>query len=738
MKRVELFLMLLLQLSMLLSPTIVSAQTSGSGSSIGAIAQAAQRSNDKSRQALVAVFGQVVNDPLSNGSGGGGDTILAAIFQKTNAALLSIAGVICGWGAFRRVTSAANSGSFFDQAGNSLWAPLRIVWGISSLVPTANGWSLAQLVMLWAASIMGVGTANLAVDAAATALQNGTPLVMSPVMPSTLDAARRLFEVDLCMEGINYGLAEIANTGGSVDSDEYVNLKPTADGGGFALVDGHQTYSCGGATIDASKLSSTQASTSLTDWTTIDVAAVYQAHQNALATMQSTLDESAKAFVKAVLATRQGQQQAVPNTMAAIESAAAAYENTVQAQAGEKVGDMSQLSSQVVSNLQSEGWWMLGTWYQTFAQANTKLSGAISAIATVTAPSISGSSGPVDVWQSAVAAYRVQSASELQGNASTLGTPPSPEQASAGAGSTAAVLQKLFSPGQAVIQKITSMGQDRGQVNPLINFKNIGDGLMMTADMAIIATAGIQAVIEVKNGFSVEGLAARLVNVGTGVGDMMEGVWKAAYPYIFLIILALLMFGVTLSVYLPMVPFVIWFGGIINWLVVVAEGIVASPMWSMAHLGADGEGFGQRSMHGYLFMLNMCVRPFLMVIGFFIGGGVLTVAGTFAGPAFSLAVANAQFNSMTGVFSVLAFLWVFTQMCLAVVHNSFNLILILPDQVINWVGGYASARLGYDAGQVSSGFDQGKDKAGSMHERGSDKVQRAAGRPDATGDGMTQ
>jgi conjugal transfer/type IV secretion protein DotA/TraY len=196
------------------------------------------------------------------------------------------------------------------------------------------------------------------------------------------------------------------------------------------------------------------------------------------------------------------------------------------------------------------------------------------------------------------------------------------------------------------------------------------------------------------------------------------------------------MFGVTLSVYLPMVPFVIWFGGIINWLVVVAEGIVAAPMWSMAHLGAEGEGFGQRSMHGYLFLLNMCVRPFLMVIGFFVGGGVLVVAGTFATAAFSLAVANAQFNSLTGVFSIIGFLWVFTQMCLAVVHNSFNLILILPDQVINWVGGYASARLGYDATSVGKGFEDGKESSGSRHERASDKVQRASGRPDPIGDGM--
>ncbi|TAL89173.1 MAG: hypothetical protein EPN69_14845, partial [Rhodanobacter sp.] len=182
------------------APIPVYAQTA-TGSSLGEIGAAAKRPDDKSREALVAVFGQVVNDPLSGGGAGGGDTLLAAIFQRTNVALMSIAGVIVGWGVFRRVASTAGSGSVFDAQNSSLWMPLRSVWGLASLIPTANGWSIAQLVMLWAASVMGVGTANLTVDAAAAALQNGTPLVMSPVMPQTTALARGVFEADLCMHG---------------------------------------------------------------------------------------------------------------------------------------------------------------------------------------------------------------------------------------------------------------------------------------------------------------------------------------------------------------------------------------------------------------------------------------------------------------------------------------------------------------------------------------------------------
>lgn len=122
-------------------------------------------------------------------------------------------------------------------------------------------------------------------------------------------------------------------------------------------------------------------------------------------------------------------------------------------------------------------------------------------------------------------------------------------------------------------------------------------------------------------------------------------------------------------------------------------------------------------MHGYLFLLNMAVRPFLMVIGFFLGGATLMAVGTFAIPAFELAMANAQANSITGLITILAYLYLFVQMFLALTVRCFNLILLLPDTVLTWVGAQHSAKLGFEADQVHGGFDRGKDKAGGVHEK---------------------
>ena len=109
---------------------------------VSVISDAAQRPNDKARQALVTIFGNVVNNPLSGS--GTPDTIIASAFQVVNAGILVIGGMLATWMMFRKLAQTAHDGSVFDQRKHVLWGPIRLIWGIVSLVPTANGWSLAS------------------------------------------------------------------------------------------------------------------------------------------------------------------------------------------------------------------------------------------------------------------------------------------------------------------------------------------------------------------------------------------------------------------------------------------------------------------------------------------------------------------------------------------------------------------------------------------------------------------
>ncbi|CAJ3536797.1 conjugal transfer/type IV secretion DotA/TraY family protein [Burkholderia pseudomallei] len=652
---------------------------------LGEISQAAARSGDKSRQALITIYGNVVNNPLATGGADGSDTILAGIFQVANGALLVIGALFACYVMFRKVSQTAHDGAVFDREKHTMWGPIRIVWGLAALVPTANGWSLSQLLMLWSASVMGIGVANIGVDAAVAAFNDGKGMVLQPVMPSTNALAHKIFEIELCRHGLNASLAMASSGGGLLPEDSYMQTQATDTG--FVLA--NKSFVCGGANVDPD-LASQPSSTSWLS-STIDVAEVRRAHLQALSSMEKSLSESARQFVNAVTIRTTSGGSTLPDAEIAIQSAAQQYENTVNSMAATKQGNIGELASQLSSSIKEGGWWTLGQWYQTFAAANTKLSDAVAGKATTFSASISGDPGMMTVYTMALNAYQAQ-----QGRATTMHATPLGTQRQDDGGN---ILAKLFSsPGQALTEAITNIndgGESRGQINPLIKMKNLGDHLTGVAEIGLAGYLTAKGLEKTSESFSIAGLASRVADA-SGAISFIKGALDGAGPIIMMIIIAALLLGLGLSTYLPMVPFVIWFGAAVNWLVVVGEGVIAAPLWAITHLGGEGDGFGHKTAHGYIFLLEMMVRPVLMVIGFFLGGAGIIAGGTLLNEGFGIALANAQFDSLTGIGSILAYCTIYFSMCLNLVHSCFNLIFLVPDKVINWVGGVAPAMIGGD------------------------------------------
>ncbi|AIT19557.1 MULTISPECIES: DotA/TraY family protein [pseudomallei group] len=652
---------------------------------LGEISQAAARSGDKSRQALITIYGNVVNNPLATGGADGSDTILAGIFQVANGALLVIGALFACYVMFRKVSQTAHDGAVFDREKHTMWGPIRIVWGLAALVPTANGWSLSQLLMLWSASVMGIGVANIGVDAAVAAFNDGKGMVLQPVMPSTNALAHKIFEIELCRHGLNASLAMASSGGGLLPEDSYMQTQATDTG--FVLA--NKSFVCGGANVDPD-LASQPSSTSWLS-STIDVAEVRRAHLQALSSMEKSLSESARQFVNAVTIRTTSGGSTLPDAEIAIQSAAQQYENTVNSMAATKQGNIGELASQLSSSIKEGGWWTLGQWYQTFAAANTKLSDAVAGKATTFSASISGDPGMMTVYTMALNAYQAQ-----QGRATTTHATPLGTQRQDDGGN---ILAKLFSsPGQALTEAITNIndgGESRGQINPLIKMKNLGDHLTGVAEIGLAGYLTAKGLEKTSESFSIAGLASRVADA-SGAISFIKGALDGAGPIIMMIIIAALLLGLGLSTYLPMVPFVIWFGAAVNWLVVVGEGVIAAPLWAITHLGGEGDGFGHKTAHGYIFLLEMMVRPVLMVIGFFLGGAGIIAGGTLLNEGFGIALANAQFDSLTGISSILAYCTIYFSMCLNLVHSCFNLIFLVPDKVINWVGGVAPAMIGGD------------------------------------------
>lgn len=663
--------------------------------------------DDLSMKGLVSMFGQIVNDPLNAAIGDGGDTLVSQVIKVFCSSLLIVATAVAGYLLIKKTSQTAHDGVFLDRDKASVWMPIRVLAGFSLLTPLPNGWCLASLLMLFMAKL-GIGIANMGTQATMAAFQAGQTFVLQPVAPSTDSLARELFRANLCMFGINASLDAVSAAGGSSSAGDYINQSGLPEDNGFILKS--RSYTCGGATIDVNSASAVS---------NIDMTAVQDAHITALNEMQRALRSGAQEFVTGVLARQQNEDTDLVSAEAIIQNASQIYENRVTAalRSANLNNQLKNLTAQVVDSITAHGWFELGAWYQTLATANNR----VSEVAAAKGSAFGASSGqrPAidDEYRLVMSAYQAQNSSSSAGMLTAKSTYKANEMSG-----TDGVVDYVF---HTMFQDLTAWStglaaDDNGIVNPLIAMKNFGDRLLTTSEVGIAAFASLQAAVDGVQS-SLLGKALSLVGF-KAAGALVDSIaW-----FVRIVLIALLAFGITLSVYLPMLPFIIWLMACVNYLIIVGEAIFAAPLWAFSHLLSDGEGMGHKTSHGYLFLLNLAFRPILMVGGFLLGGTAVFVGGMLLNTLFETAVANGHSSSIVGVATFVGTLAVYCSLSLGLVSTSFSLTNLVPDRVIEWVGGHSGAVLGRDT----------HDKSQNSMDRMGGKAEHITGQ--ATGAGMAK
>lgn len=643
------------------------------------ISAAAQKNHDLSRQALVMIFGDVVLNPFSTSK----PTLIGALFAIINGVLSALALMWFLTITVKGLVKSGHQGQVFN-GGRSAIFPIMTFAGFMTLVPTGSGWSISQLVMLWATSVMGVGSANLLTDTAVDMMNNGYSMVTQPTAPSTRSAARGVFEMNLCKYSVNRELQALY-----ADGVANTPMMSTKGGDGEYSI-GNGSAVCGTARTPNSARSGVW---NLLFDSKVDTEGVVAAQKQALDTMQNTLDQAAKAFVDTYLSKRDHDSGSFQDAETLIQNAAAEYENTVN-QALNQIDFKDTLQSQLSSQIKSSGWVALGSWYHTFATANSKTNDVANATPVVTGMSGSGESGTGDLYNQVFSAYR----SQVQNSPYTapLGTQTAKDDgAAATAANPNAVFVSVFkSPMQWLTSLIATgrLGTDAdfsNQVNPLIKMQEIGDATLATTEVLMAAYAGTWAVASIASNSGV-GWATRIFAVDTGA--VVKDVMGALAPMFYFVMFALLAIGFSLAVFLPAVPFLFWMVGVFNWLVSVLVGCAAGPMWAATHLGAE-EDKGSRSAYGYIFLIDMMLRPALMVLGFFFAAVSVMGGGTILNLLFASALANANADSIVGLFKMIGWLMIYARIATFGVTRLFGLQASLADYVISFLGGREGANL---------------------------------------------
>ncbi|HGO5493452.1 TPA: DotA/TraY family protein, partial [Klebsiella oxytoca] len=193
--------------------------------------------------------------------------------------------------------------------------------------------------------------------------------------------------------------------------------------------------------------------------------------------------------------------------------------------------------------------------------------------------------------------------------------------------------------------------------------------------------------------------------------------------------------GFSLSIFLPFIPFIYWIAAVTNWFVSVLIGCTAGPLWAATHIGTEADK-GSRSAYGYVFLIDMMIRPSLMVFGFFFASLGVVAVGTILNLLFAAAIANVQADSITGVISLIGILMIYARICTTLVTRLFGLQVTMPDYVISFLGGREAANV--MGGMVESvkgmfaGFGRG---AGNISK--AKQIESKQSNPDPKADGIS-
>jgi conjugal transfer/type IV secretion protein DotA/TraY len=566
------------------------------------------------------------------------------------------------WAGVGGLARIAASGEFLKPAART-WLPIRLILGLGGLMPVWHGLTMAQVAVL-GATTLGIGIANTAWQGAYSGLLfwGGDSTFSTPAAASQDDAAQALLAGLVCRGEVNRVNSEAQEAigepiaPGSVEQI-YGRVKagtsplPWQDFRGVALVyggiEGYPPDLCGGVRLSEADVPESQY---------FSQSAVINAHAAAMQAMAVELQPVAEALAKehkapdpaAFKAAQDHYRQAVAQALGqATEQAGGEFQNWIQEGEG-------------------KSWIYAGASLAKIASINREIQAA-AGLKVEAVPAMESEFAEAGV---------VSFLSHVRDSQLMVEGATAPEKTSF----------SLKKPDLGVL-----FGRLlRENLAPVMDWLGGGEqdllgGLTSLGHKLILGTLAAMGAV----------LLALGVASGASLGTLggLAGAVFSIFVYVFC--LPIFAAGLLFAYYLPFLPLVYWVLGVLIWLIVFVEALFGAFLWALAHLlETEGEGLGQRTSHGYLFLLQLIFRPVLMLGGLVAGWLILQFFGGFLKHSLSIFFGSGgAFSGAAGILGFVATLIMFAYLAWQVCSKAFSLIHHLPAEVLAWVGGHAG-RLG--------------------------------------------
>lgn len=616
----------------------------------------------------VSTFLVPLFDSLFSQCGGSKGAFESAI-GILNAGALLIGGMLAAYTLVAGTMQTAHDGEMLGKKWSSMWLPIRTVLGVGLAVPINGGFCVAQLLM---AFLIGQGV-NLADDVWSTYLGTfATPAGMAPkaMLPNVADLARGMLTTQVCMESYNALRSSSGGDNSAIMDTAMAASSPTTGARNYGINGGSE---CGSVFYEQTPLSLTGANPESgfteTNFDATPLTAVQTAHMAAMAKMEQDLNAVAKLVVSTYL--KGGQP---PDVGVALNNAVIAYQASVTSSADAVFGNAASLST-FVTAAKTDGWYVAGTYFMKMTQMQDAVNQVVSHTPTAVVPS----KETMMAFSHDLAVFFNRLEALLRDSSQNQTIKPSTANAVDEIGNSSGPFQKAVQKvmnsifGGDWIKEIAPANSNR---SALMEVKDFGDHLMTGAE----AGMGIGAGISILN---------------STIGN-----------WIMLISATFLFLAASIAVYLPIAPFLIFFGAFVGWLVLCAEAIIAAPLWAIMHLSPSGDDLMGSAKAGYMMILGVLLRPALIIMGFiFALIASEKIIGAFDQiffPAFKMAMAG----SVMGLGTSIVMIGIYFGALVKLFHTTFGLIHVIPDKLMRWIGG-GHEQLGETARGMSQGGKSG-------------------------------
>ncbi len=623
---------------------------------------------DKSLEYLGLVFGKVGDLPVA-----GGDQTLSVLMRLINQIVLSLGFVIVGWTIFVSSLHSAHEGEVMGKKWSSIWVPTRAVAGMYLLLPSASGYSYIQIMVMWVI-LQSIGAADALWNQVLTSWEQGGAINKpAPTVKLTggSTAVFSMFKSKLCETMLN-------SQASGYELKEPISFFQKDDKAYW----GYPTYGndvCG--EIDLSQMVGTVQANVSTKLTEPQKAQIMQSYFYALNIVQMNLSTPAAeavnvpkenwanylSLVNGVLELKRAISNTLENSMTSVApSTDNMVDTTVAREAGwihaggfyfnivkgdNKTGVSKMTFAAPAADMEN-----LCTEKSEFCpDVLTKITDKYSQYITF----IDSNIAPSDAETMTITGFT--------NGLSSL--PP------AGQSSLAAINDSL----KGTVDDFVKGLSGDGVTDPLLALTSVGQTIMTGSESAIWACIAVLIILAV--------VSSIMKSLQPG-GYIVDSIIIGAVTVVLFLVFLLWSAGMILGLYLPLIPYLLFLFGGLAWIIIVIETIVSSPLIALSLIVPSEDEIGKATA-AIVIIVGLFFRPPLMIVGFVFASKLLMVAVGMLNYGFTN-VLNTTILGI-GLFGAIAIVIIYAGILIAIVHEAFSLIYVLPDKALRWMGGHAES-----------------------------------------------